>query len=293
MTRKKTKLEFIEDDYSRKTCFRKRKKSLLKKMEEISTLCGIQACAVIYSPYDAEPEAWPDKDEARALVGRFRSLPHMEQTKKMMNHDEFLKARISTLEEQLKKLQLSNREKKLKQVMYSCLTGASFHGLGLADMVDLDSAIDQAIADVKKSIENRGNINVIHEYDHQLMPPSMLPLREMVNLQQQQQQANDFHDQGVNVGFGIGGGGSSSMENPMQSWIVMPDQYYHGQNLNMAGTYEDACSAYGLINNNMHHVPFAAPSCDEPAAAAGPSHGYNSVDPMWPHMDMASFHRQL
>ena len=31
----------------------------MKKVSELSTLCGIEACAIVYSPYDAQPEVWP------------------------------------------------------------------------------------------------------------------------------------------------------------------------------------------------------------------------------------------
>ncbi|CAA7052359.1 unnamed protein product [Microthlaspi erraticum] len=55
MTRSKVKLEFISNDASRKNTFRKRNKGLLKKVNELSTLCGIPACAIIYSPYNTNP----------------------------------------------------------------------------------------------------------------------------------------------------------------------------------------------------------------------------------------------
>ena len=61
MTRRKTKLTFIANDTERKTSYKKRKKSLLKKTEELSTLCGIEACAIVYGPDDPQPETWPSE----------------------------------------------------------------------------------------------------------------------------------------------------------------------------------------------------------------------------------------
>ncbi|MBA0729100.1 hypothetical protein Golax_025374 [Gossypium laxum] len=56
MIRKKVKLAYITNDSSRKGNYRKRKKGLMRKMSELSTLCGIGACAIIYSPYESQPE---------------------------------------------------------------------------------------------------------------------------------------------------------------------------------------------------------------------------------------------
>ncbi|KAF5764506.1 putative transcription factor MADS-type1 family [Helianthus annuus] len=53
MTRKKVKLAFIMNDSARKATYKKRKKGLMKKVNELSTLCGIDACVIIYSPYEA------------------------------------------------------------------------------------------------------------------------------------------------------------------------------------------------------------------------------------------------
>jgi len=85
MTRRKVKLAFIENDSARKTTYKKRKKGMLKKIEELSTLCGIDACAIVYGPDDHEPEVWPSHCEVQRVVGRFRNMPAVEKIKKMVN----------------------------------------------------------------------------------------------------------------------------------------------------------------------------------------------------------------
>ncbi|KAE9594497.1 putative transcription factor MADS-type1 family [Lupinus albus] len=51
MTRKKlNQLTYIVSDAKRKATYKKRKASLIKKIDQISTLCGIEACAIIYGP---------------------------------------------------------------------------------------------------------------------------------------------------------------------------------------------------------------------------------------------------
>ena len=94
MTRKKVKLAFILNNASRKATYKKRKKGLLKKVHELSTLCGIPAGAIIYSPYDPTPEVWPDADGIQQVIAAFRSLPELERHKNMVNQEEYLKQRI-------------------------------------------------------------------------------------------------------------------------------------------------------------------------------------------------------
>ena len=78
MTRKKVKLAYISNDSARKATFKKRKKGLMKKVSELSTLCGIEACAIVYSPYDAQPEVWPSPITVQLMLSQFKNMPKME-----------------------------------------------------------------------------------------------------------------------------------------------------------------------------------------------------------------------
>ncbi|KAA3486335.1 agamous-like MADS-box protein AGL80 [Gossypium australe] len=50
MSRKKIKLAYITNDSARKTTYKKRSKGQVKKVRELTTLCGIEAFAIINSP---------------------------------------------------------------------------------------------------------------------------------------------------------------------------------------------------------------------------------------------------
>ncbi|GLU17378.1 hypothetical protein SLE2022_337480 [Rubroshorea leprosula] len=68
MTRKKVKLQYISNDSARKASFKKRKKGLMKKASELTTLCGIDAGAIVYSPYDSQPEIWPSPARVQRVL---------------------------------------------------------------------------------------------------------------------------------------------------------------------------------------------------------------------------------
>ncbi|OMO93218.1 Transcription factor, MADS-box [Corchorus capsularis] len=197
MTRKKVKLAYIANDSARKATFKKRKKGLMKKMSELSTLCDIKACAIIYSPYDSQPEAWPSPAGVQHVLSKFRGLSEMEQTKKMMNQESFLRQRINKANEQLKKQCKENREKEMTQVMYQNLSGefGLQNLMNMADLNDLGYMIDMNLKDINKRVESLAKMG---SHDNSQGSPAAEPeansgSQQFINLLQ------------GNIGFGIGG----------------------------------------------------------------------------------------
>ena len=154
MTRKKVEVAYVTNDSARKATFKKRKKGLMKKVSELSTLCGIDACAILYSPYDSQPEVWPSTLGVQSVVARFKKMPGMEQSKKMVNQESFLRQRVAKANEQLKKQRKDNREKEITRVMFQSLTGKDLQTLNLVDIFDLGWIVDQNLKEINKRIES-------------------------------------------------------------------------------------------------------------------------------------------
>ncbi|XP_019092504.1 PREDICTED: agamous-like MADS-box protein AGL80 [Camelina sativa] len=123
MTRKRLNLSYIENDPMRRATFNKRKKGFLKKIHELSVLCGIEACAVVYSPSNSTPEAWPSNVGVKNVVEKFQMLTDMEQEKKMVNHEGFLKQNISKAMGNNKRKMKDNAERMMKEAMFELLGG--------------------------------------------------------------------------------------------------------------------------------------------------------------------------
>ncbi|XP_054817508.1 agamous-like MADS-box protein AGL80 [Prosopis cineraria] len=154
MTRKKVKLAFIANDSARKATYKKRKKGLIKKIDELTTLCGIEACAIVYSPYDSQPEVWPSPFGVQRVLSKFRRMPELEQSKKMVNQEGFLKQRIMKAKEQLKKHRKDNREKEMTQIMYQYLSaGKVLHNMTMIDLNDLAWLVEQNLKEVNRRME--------------------------------------------------------------------------------------------------------------------------------------------
>ncbi|CAL9219772.1 unnamed protein product [Arabidopsis halleri] len=149
MTRKKLNLSYIANDSMRKATFNKRKKGLVKKIHELSVLCGIEACAVIYSPFNSNPEVWPSNPEVKNVVAKFEMLTKLEQEKKMVSHESFIRQNISKTIENNKKKMKDNAERTMKEAMFQLLSGKG-EKLKLTDInrEDLCKYIDQYLKEL-------------------------------------------------------------------------------------------------------------------------------------------------
>ncbi|KAF9620752.1 hypothetical protein IFM89_014356 [Coptis chinensis] len=170
MVRKKVKLGWIVNDSARRISFNKRKKGLLKKVMELSTLCGVEACATVYGPYDPIPEFWPSPSEAHRVVMRFKSMPPIEQTKKMLNQEGFLKQRTDKVNEQVRRLQRDNHENDMIELMGQCMTGKKgLNAVGIEEISDLAWVVNEKVKAVQERIVTlRGT-----------MAPQMIPNNEI------------------------------------------------------------------------------------------------------------------
>ncbi|XP_058762984.1 agamous-like MADS-box protein AGL80 [Vicia villosa] len=180
MTRRKLKLAFIENDKARKLTYNKRKKSLLKKVDEITTLCGIYACAIIYGPYDPRPEIWPSPSRVEKVLSKFKTAPEFDQSRRMVNQESFLKQRISKGENQLQKQRRDNRENETTMLMFQCLHAGKVvpNDVSMGGLNDLAWLIDQNLKKIGRRLESSDSNNNIHPNQSEIQP---LPFTDLMN----------------------------------------------------------------------------------------------------------------
>ncbi|KAG0470395.1 hypothetical protein HPP92_016507 [Vanilla planifolia] len=154
MARKKVKLEWIPNDAARRATFKKRRKGLLKKVAEISTLCDVKACLVVYGPCDPNPEVWPSPQEATRVLAKLRRLPEMEQNKKMMNQEGFMRHRIAKLEEQLRKQDRDNRELETTLLMNQALMGRSLQDVEMKKLTSLAWLVEMKTKEIQRRLDS-------------------------------------------------------------------------------------------------------------------------------------------
>ncbi|RVW97098.1 hypothetical protein CK203_030058 [Vitis vinifera] len=95
MGRSRLPLELIPKEKSRKITFQKRTMGLKKKTYEISTLCGVDACVIIYSwtsdDRPMEPIFWPSNPE------KVKSIINRELVNALGTKLEVIKSRVELL----------------------------------------------------------------------------------------------------------------------------------------------------------------------------------------------------
>ncbi|KAJ4970126.1 hypothetical protein NE237_003225 [Protea cynaroides] len=120
MGRAKVKLERIAKEKSRNTTFQKRKKGLKKKAYEFSTLCGVDACLIIFGPNQSdgggrcvqpEPETWPENhDDVLNIIEKFRMHSREEQVKRQTGVPQFFEDKTKKIRGDLVKLRHRNNK---------------------------------------------------------------------------------------------------------------------------------------------------------------------------------------
>jgi len=122
-------------------------------MKEISTLCGIEGCAIIYSPNDPQAEVWPSESEVQRVLSKFMEMSEQKQCRKMLNQESLLKQIIIKAQQQLTRQRNENRKKEMTHLMYQYLSvGRVFDNPSLIDLNDLSWLIDQNLNEIKKKM---------------------------------------------------------------------------------------------------------------------------------------------
>ncbi|KAF2297374.1 hypothetical protein GH714_022047 [Hevea brasiliensis] len=142
--RRKVKHELISNESARKLTFKKRRAGLLKKLMELTTLCGVIACAIIFSAYNSSPDIWPSHPEAVSVLEKFKRLPPKKQSKYMMDQESFLTRNISKLNEKLEKQRKKNERIELELIYAKCITGENLDPLNsLMNMNDISHLLKE------------------------------------------------------------------------------------------------------------------------------------------------------
>ncbi|KAG0533289.1 hypothetical protein BDA96_04G180400 [Sorghum bicolor] len=257
MARKKVTLHRIANDSTRRGTFKKRRKGLMKKASELATLCDVDTCVVVYGEGESQAEVWPDVPTAEHVLARFKAVPELDQCKKMLDMEGFLKQRMDKLREQLHKAQRDNREREATLLLHDAIAGRrpGLVGLSVEEIASLGCMVESRLRGVKDAIERlqRMGQEVPAATVAQPQAPSSMPLmpaysagtagdRDMTMMQVPHQQAGWLVGGGdlgalVHGGFGAGttsgAGGDMNMMMPQFGNMAVgfawsdPGQYFH------------------------------------------------------------------
>ncbi|XP_021289947.1 uncharacterized protein LOC110420881 [Herrania umbratica] len=268
MARKKVKLAWIVNDSARRTSLKKRRLGLLKKVSELTTLCGINACVIIYSPDETEPVVWPSHDVVEQQLARFQSMPELERQKKMMNQETYLREKVTKAQEQLTKCQRRNKEIQMTHFMHQITEGKGLNELNLSELQGLTWFVEEKIKEIRKRFEFSQQVS---------FAPAGAPPHPHLPLPPQGPAVNET----ARIGCGSachGGDGRTSIE------PLLWDQWF----IDMMNRNELKSAGSSCIRSDtgLPYHPFAGIAADDPGLprhsfAAGSS---GSADMGLPHM---------
>lgn len=147
------KLAFISDYSARKASYNKRKKGLIKKVTELTTLCDIPACAIISSPFDSQTVVWPNPEGANKIIERYQNSSVKDETRNL-SHERFIMQTIVKARDKLRKLKHDNREQALNLFMLRNLQSDNmFDNLTAGEVKDLDKLVEKKLKEVDNKID--------------------------------------------------------------------------------------------------------------------------------------------
>ncbi|KAI9124613.1 hypothetical protein K1719_004535 [Acacia pycnantha] len=148
MSKEVVKDDYITNEYKRNASFNTRKANIIKKVSELSILCGVEAGAIIFSgdPSNPTPEVWPDHEGVQQLIERCHARPVSRRT---LTIEEPIQQRINIARELLMRKRQENDVEEISQQMIQCLAGKAMpNPTNWNDMKML----------VEQTLKNNGNI---------------------------------------------------------------------------------------------------------------------------------------
>ncbi|KAI6671312.1 hypothetical protein NL676_006197 [Syzygium grande] len=273
MGRGKLVLELIPKEKARRITYEKRKKGLMKKAQEFTTLCGVDTCMIIYGPAgtaaDTEPEIWPASPEkVKGIIEQYKSEGADHRAKRTIGLPEFFANRKRKVDAELTKARLANWEAKYP-VSEALIEGHSEEELRRM-LGSLGHKLEAAKMRLAMMKEDAMEIYDRHMHDHvyyglfqnQIVrtpmkqpPPDVNPLHLDLPYHMQQQHHSMFDPDS----------GNSSIPMPSEWWAQRTQCPNHclggnvlpGQNFQIA-THpggENALGDVGIQPHSGQHVP--------------------------------------
>jgi hypothetical protein len=161
MAPKKVTVEYIKKDSTRRLTCKKRSMGVMKKAEELSTLCGVEVCLVISPEGEGElskMQVWPSLREAASTVDRFRSMPEMDQCRKKMDAAGYVRERIAKAKELLSRAERENAQRETTLRVHEAMVGRrqNLDGLTAEQLVGVGWTTENLIKKIKDWIVYRG-----------------------------------------------------------------------------------------------------------------------------------------
>ncbi|XWS66576.1 hypothetical protein CRYUN_Cryun05aG0211500 [Craigia yunnanensis] len=269
MTRKKLKLAWIANKGARKASLKKRRLGLLKKVSELTTLCGVDACLIVYSPDENEPMVWRSHAEVQRQLEEFHKMPELERLKKMMNQEAYLGERVTRAQEHLRKYQRRNKEVVIGHLMHQINQGKGLDELNHTELHGLIWFVEEKMKEIRKCNEFFQQV----PFEPAGLAHGNLPLLP-------QGPADDLRARIGGAGAGLGGDGRTLNESLMwDQWLI-----------DMMNSNESKSGASSSIMRSDMGLPYYHPFAGNDAEYLGlPRHPFGGSSSVAAEMGLSPY----
>ncbi|XP_045800511.1 agamous-like MADS-box protein AGL12 [Trifolium pratense] len=144
MGRGRISMKLVQKEKSRQKTFLTRKNGLMKKVKELSTLCDVDVCVILYAPNFqgqgfVEPETWPkDPSEVQSVLQKYYNTTN-DRRLRIYDIQEYFKGKMKKVESEI-----FNVHKKMLKVMYPTWN-ESFNSFGEEQLRLFASMLDSKL----------------------------------------------------------------------------------------------------------------------------------------------------
>ncbi|XP_019189701.1 PREDICTED: agamous-like MADS-box protein AGL82 [Ipomoea nil] len=243
MGRRKKELKLISNRKRRCVTYQKRKKGLEKKAYELSTLCDVKVCLIMYGPKEntenqtPEPNIWPENPEfVSSMIGSYQD--QLESNKKIRTQD------LSTFYERVKKR--DERKNNVNAVKYPTWN-ERLNRMSACELSNVISELDVKIKAAEERIDFlKGKRITVSPQTPDLPPPPL-------------------------VSRGLVGTSSLQMESIQQtSYNINPAMINHDGRHLVAAATDVRVTKNRVMMTKVEPMPSSLLSCAQPAAVMRP-----------------------
>ncbi|KAL3641455.1 hypothetical protein CASFOL_016423 [Castilleja foliolosa] len=154
MVRSKVKYELIADERTRRESFKKRKAGLFKKLDELKTLCHVEACGIVLTGDGAHSEVWPSPNKASEVIDRFITRPPSSSSHRNNRVDQigFLRQNLSRVSKNLDKETRKVKSLEKELTIAECVTKGEANISNSHELQEMLRLMEKKIAMVNKRI---------------------------------------------------------------------------------------------------------------------------------------------
>ncbi|THG10529.1 hypothetical protein TEA_000098 [Camellia sinensis var. sinensis] len=183
MTRNRIKLAFITDNAERAATLKRRRASIFKKIDELSTLCDVKAGTVIYNLGEAEPAVWPSYEYMKQMFEKFLSMSIIDKSQKMVTYERYLIQMITKETEKNNRERKNNDKKEIQEIMNQMFEGNNLNELNMMKLHLLSLLADDKLKQLKnRQSRPRGQQMALFPLPPPL-PLSPVPAPEMIEVE--------------------------------------------------------------------------------------------------------------